>query len=69
MKQQIIIDRHASEIMKLPCIFSCHKGEKDEYVYLLYPTMEVMDYTELHEGDTLIIEEDGSWSVKRKEQQ
>lgn len=68
MKQQIIIDRHVSDIMKLPCIFSCHKGENDEYVYLLYPTMEVMDYTELHEGDTLIIEEDGSWSVKRKEQ-
>ena len=69
MKQQIIIGRHVSDIMKLPCIFSCHKGENDEYVYLLYPTMEVMDYTELHEGDTLIIEEDGSWSVKRKEQQ
>lgn len=69
MKQQIIIDRHVSDIMKLPCIFSCHKGENDEFVYLLYPTMEVMDYTELHEGDTLIIEEDGSWSVKRKEQQ
>lgn len=35
-RQAIHIDRNVASIMRLPCVFSCHKDERNELVYLLY---------------------------------
>lgn len=59
----IQIGNNVTDMMKLPCIFSCHKEQDGRLCYLLYDWDEHGNYKEAHKGDWLCEEEGGGWSV------
>lgn len=63
--QRIQIGRHVTDIMRLPCVFSCHKEEGGRLCYLLYDWDEQGRYIEAREGEWLVQTEDGRWHVDR----
>lgn len=62
-KQAIQISNDVTGIMKLPCIFSCHKEEGGSLVYLLYKWNGLGMYEKAHIGDWLCEDYNGEWFV------
>lgn len=60
-KQAIRIGDNVTDIMKLPCVFSCHKMGDGGLEYLLYDWDENAQYVKVHKGDWLCQGYDGSW--------
>ena len=58
----IQIGNNVTNIMKLPCVFSCHKMADGELEYLLYDWDEQGQYVKAHKGDW-IIEDNGKHYV------
>lgn len=58
----IQIGNNVTNIMKLPCVFSCHKTTNGELEYLLYDWDDKGQYVRAHKGDW-IVEEDGKHYV------
>ena len=56
VKQAIHVGRHVTDIMRLPCVYSCHKEADGTLCYLLY------DWDE--KGQWLCEGYDGKWTVK-----
>lgn len=56
----IQIGNNVTDIMKLPCVFSCHKMSNGELEYLLYDWDENGQYIKAHKGDW-IVEDDGKY--------
>ena len=66
-RQVITIDDNVGDIMRLPCIFSCHKKNSEgELEYLLYDWDEKGQYVTAHKGDKLCEDYEGKWYVERK---
>lgn len=61
-KQCIQISYNVTNIMKLPCIYSCHKeGNDDHLVFLMYDWDEYGQYIKAQIGDWLCEGYDGLW--------
>ena len=60
-RQCIHIGSNVSDIMKLPCVFSCHKDGNGNFVYLLYDWDDQGRYVECRRGDWLCEGTDGKW--------
>ena len=58
----IQIGDNVTDIMKLHCVFSCHKMADGELEYLLYDWDDKGQYIRAHKGDW-IVEEDGKHYV------
>ena len=58
----IQISNNVTNIMKLSCVFSCHKMADGELEYLLYDWDDKGQYVRAHKGDW-IVEEDGKHYV------
>ena len=52
----IQIVNNVTNIMKLPCVFSCHKMADGELEYLLYDWDEQGQYVRAHKGDWIVEE-------------
>ena len=65
-RKKIKIGKNVTDIMRLPCIFSCHKELDGRLCYLLYDWDEYGNYVEARTGDLLLESADGKWSVKHK---
>lgn len=65
MKQTIKVTANATYMLKLPCVYSCHK-ENDELVYLLYDWDDNGQYVKAHIGDWLGEDEEGKWHLLAK---
>ena len=65
MKQTIKVTENATYMMKLPCVYSCHK-ENGELVYLLYDWDEDGNYIKAHIGDWLGEDDEGKWHILDK---
>ena len=59
--QCIQIGSNVTDIMKLPCVFSCHKDCNSDLVYLLYDWDDHGCYVECRRGDWLCEGTDGKW--------
>ena len=66
-RQRIHVGRHATDIMRLACVFSVHKQGDGTYCYLLYDWDCFGNYTEAHEGDWLCEDYAGKWHVEQSE--
>jgi hypothetical protein len=66
VKQAIHVGRHVTDIMRLDCVYSCHKEADGRLCYLLYDWDEQGRYIEAREGEWLVQTEDGRWHVDRK---
>ena len=64
MKQTIEVTANATYMMKLPCVYSCHK-ENGELVYLLYDR-DKRQCTKAHIGDWLGEDDEGKWHILDK---
>lgn len=62
-KQAIQIGDNVTGIMKLPCVFSCHKTDDGSLEYLLYQWNNRQEYIKAHKGDWLCEGGEGIWSV------
>jgi hypothetical protein len=62
---KIEIGKNVTDIMRLGCVYSCHKDGDGALVYLLYDWDADGNYVEAREGDVLVCE-DGCWSIERK---
>lgn len=62
-KQAIQVGNNVTDIMKLPCIFSCHKEQDGRLCYLLYSWDQYGNYVEARKGDWICEEEGGGWTV------
>ena len=62
-KQTLRINDNVTAIMRLPCVFSCHKESDERLCYLLYDWDDNGKYIEARKGDWLCEDEDGKWSV------
>ena len=60
-RQCIQIGANVSDVMKLPCVFSCHKMEDGGLEYLLYDWDDNGQYVKAHYGDWLCEGSDGKW--------
>lgn len=58
----IQISNNVTNIMKLPCVFSCHKMANNELEYLLYDWDDKGQYVRAHKGDW-IVESNGKYCV------
>ena len=67
-KQRIQIGNNVTDMMKLPCVFSCHKDRDDELVYLLYDWDANGNYLEARKGDWLCEDYDGRWHLLTDEE-
>lgn len=47
----IQIGNNVTDIMKLPCLFSCHKATNGELEYLLYDWDDKGQYVKAHNGN------------------
>ena len=63
VKQAIHVGRHVTDIMRLPCVYSCHKEADGTLCYLLYDWDEKGQYVKAHEGQWLCEGYDGKWTV------
>ena len=66
-KTAIQIGSNVTNIMKLPCIFSCHKEADGMLCYLLYDWDDDGNYIQAREGDWLCEDNQGKWCVIKKE--
>ena len=57
-----------TDIMKLPCVFSCHKERDDSLCFLLYDWDENGHYVEVRPGDKLCEDHDGKWHVIKNDE-
>ena len=64
VKQAIHIGRNVTDIMRLPCVYSCHKEADGRLCYLLYDWDAQGQYVEAHEGQWLCEDNDGKWIVR-----
>ena len=60
-KQCIQIGNDVTNIMKLPCIFSCHKMNEYDLEYLMYDWDKNGQYIALHKGDWVCEDYNGKW--------
>lgn len=60
-KQTIHIGNNITDIMNLPCVFSCHKDYQNNIVYLLYNWDDDGRYVEARKGDWLCQDYEGYW--------
>ena len=60
VKQAIRVGRNATDIMRLPCVFSCYKQADGTLRYRLLPLQR---YVTAHEGQWLCEDYDGNWTV------
>ncbi len=67
-KQCIQIKNNVTDIMKLPCVFSCHKMNDHELEYLLYDWDKQGQYIAAHQGDWLCEDYQGKWHVLTNEE-
>lgn len=68
-KQAIRVTNDATYILRLDCVYSCHKEGKDKHlVYLLYDWNDYGEYTKAHIGDWLCQDNQGKWKVLTNEQ-
>lgn len=58
----IQINNNVTDIMKLPCVFSCHKMADGELEYLLYDWDDKGQNVRAHKEDW-IVEENGKYYV------
>ena len=63
VKQAIHVGRHVTDIMRLDCVYSCHKEADGTLCYLLYDWDEQGQYVKAHEGQWLCEGYDGKWTV------
>lgn len=66
-KTAIQIGSNVTNIMKLPCIFSCHKEADGALCYLLYDWDDDGNYIQAREDDWLCEDNSGKWCVIKKE--
>jgi len=64
----IQIGNNVTNIMKLPCVFSCHKMADGELEYLLYDWDEQGQYVKAHKSDWIIEDNDGDYHVLTDEE-
>ena len=50
VKQAIRVGRHVTDLMRLECVYSCHKEADGTLCYLLYDWDERGQYVKAHEG-------------------
>lgn len=62
-RQAIKVGRNITSIFNLPCIFSCHKDDEGNPVFLLYDWDDNGNYIEARPGDWLCENHEGRWSV------
>ncbi len=61
-KQCIQIGYNVTNILKLPCVYSCHKEGKDDHlVFLMYDWDEQGQYVKAQIGDWLCEDYNGKW--------
>ena len=63
VKQAIRVGRHVTDLMRLDCVYSCHKEADGTLCYLLYDWDEQGQYVKAHEGQWLCEGYDGHWTV------
>ena len=63
VKQAIRVGRHVTDLMRLECVYSCHKEADGTLCYLLYDWDERGQYVKAHEGQWLCEGYDGKWTV------
>jgi len=66
VKQAIHVGRHVTDLMRLPCVYSCHKEADGTLCYLLYDWDEQGQNVKAHEGQWLCEGYDGKWTVTDK---
>ena len=66
IKQAIHVGRHATDILSLPCVYSCHKKADGSFCYLLYDWDKQGQYVEAHEGQWLCEDYNGKWTVRNE---
>ena len=64
--QRIQIGRNVTNIMRMDCVYSCHKEGDGRLCYLLYDWDEQGQYIKAYEGDWLVQDEDGKWRVEKQ---
>ena len=62
VKQTIHVGRNVTDIMRLPCVFSCHKQADGTLYYRLLCSLRSR-YVTAHEGQWLCEDYDGHWTV------
>ena len=62
------IGDNVTNIMKLPCVFSCHKMQDGELEYLLYDWDEQGQYVKAHKGDWIVKDNEGDYHVLTDEE-
>jgi hypothetical protein len=60
VKQAIRVGRNVTDMMRLPCVFSCYKKADGTLCYQLLPLQR---YVTAHEGQWLCEDYDGNWTV------
>lgn len=60
-KQAIRIGDNVTDIMRLPCVYSCHKEDDETLCYLLYDWDDAGNYIKAYKGDWLCEGYDGRW--------
>ena len=63
VKQAIRVGRHVTDLMRLDCVYSCHKEADGTLCYLLYDWDERGQYIKAREGQWLCEGYDGKWTV------
>jgi hypothetical protein len=62
VKQAIRVGRNVTDMMRLPCVFSCHKQADGTLYYRLLVSLKSR-YVTAHEGQWLCEDYDGHWTV------
>ena len=62
VKQAIRVGRNATDIMRLPCVLSCHKQADGTLCYHLLCSLKSR-YVTAHEGQWLCEDYNGNWTV------
>jgi hypothetical protein len=60
VKQAIHVGRNVTDMMRLPCVFSCYKQADGTLCYRLLPMQR---YVTAHEGQWLCEDYNGNWMV------
>jgi hypothetical protein len=60
VKQAIRVGRNVTDMMRLPCVFSCYKRADGTFLYRLLPLQR---YVTAHEGQWLCEDYNGNWTV------
>jgi hypothetical protein len=62
VKQAIRVGRNVTDMMRLPCVFSCHKQADGTLCYRLLVSLKSR-YVTAHEGQWLCEDYNGHWTV------